>query len=66
MNNKENKNTALDKDVQDKDKIASNTFPPINKIQQEPKEDYNLLIQNYEMVNLKSETKIFKHTDPSK
>ena len=66
MNNKEIKNTDIDNNIQDKDKIQSNPFPIINKAQLELKEDCNLVIQNSDLVNLKSASKIYKHSETSK
>ena len=66
MNNKETKNIEIENNIQDKEKTSSNPFPIINKSQSEIKEDYNLVIQNYEMANLKSASKIYKHSEPSK
>ncbi len=61
MNNKETKNINIENNIQDKEKTSSNPFPIINKSQLEIKEDYN-----FEMVNLKSASKIYKHSEPSK
>ena len=61
MNNKETKNIEIENNIQDKEKTSSNPFPIINKSQLEIKEDYN-----FEMVNLKSASKIYKHSEPSK
>ena len=66
MNNKENKNTEKDKNNQDKDKLSSNNLSLTSKIQSEIKGDFNMVINNYEMANLKSASKINKHTDLSK
>ena len=66
MNNKETKNIEIENNIQEKEKTSSNHFPIINKSQLEIKEDYNLVIQNYEMVNLKSASKIYKQSEPSK
>ena len=66
MNNKETKNIEIENNIQEKEKTSSNHFPIINKSQLEIKEDYNLVIQNYEMVNLKSASKIYKPSEPSK
>ena len=61
MNNKETKNIEIENNIQEKEKTSSNPFPIINKSQLEIKEDYN-----FEMVNLKSASKIYKHSEPSK
>ena len=61
MNNKETKIIEIENNIQDKEKTSSNPFPIINKSQLEIKEDYN-----FEMVNLKSASKIYKHSEPSK
>ena len=61
MNNKETKNFEIENNIQEKEKTSSNHFPIINKSQLEIKEDYN-----FEMVNLKSASKMYKHSEPSK
>jgi hypothetical protein len=66
MNNKESKFPELDNNSQDKDKSQNNPFPIINKPQLDQRSNYNLILQNYEMDNFKSEIKIYKHTNPSK
>ena len=66
MNNKESKFPELDNNSQDKDKSQNNPFPIINKPQLDKRSNYNLILQNYEMDNFKSEIKIYKHTNPSK
>ena len=66
MNNKESKFPELDNNSQDKDKSQNNLFPIINKPQLDQRSNYNLILQNYEMDNFKSEIKIYKHTNPSK
>ena len=67
MQNREKQNIFADDGLLEKDKISTN-FPSImNKDPIESRENYNMLnIPNYEMDNLKSASKIYKHTNPSK
>ena len=63
MQNRENQNIFTDNALLDKDKISPNFPSIINKDPIESRENY---IPNYEMDNLKSASKIYKHTNPSK
>jgi hypothetical protein len=65
MQNRESQNNFFhDYGISEKEKITNN-YPP--KDPSETRENINMLnIQNYEMDNFKSATKIYKHTNPSK
>ena len=66
MNNKENKNIFTENNIQEKDKSSTNLLPILGKIQLESKDYYNLAIPNFELVNLKSASKVFKQSNQSK
>ena len=66
MQNREKQNIFPDYNILEKDKL-SNNYTSMIKDQLESRENYNMMnIQNYEMENFKSATKIYKHTNPSK
>ena len=67
MQSREKQNLFQDEGIFEKDKLSNNFASMMNKEQMESRENYNMLnIPNYEMDNLKSASKIYKHTNPSK
>ena len=67
MQNREKQNIFPDYNILEKDKLSSNYTSMITKDHLESRENYNMMnIQNYEMDNFKSASKIYKHTNPSK